>query len=241
MTGGRVRAARAALIGLTVGVLALAGLAAFGIGGYPAVGAVLVADLAMLAVCARALFGSAPEEREQPLHDGLTGLPNRAMMTAAVERALPVAAAGQEPAGLLVFDVDDLTDVNYSLGQRIGDLLLTEVASRLSAAVRDTDTVARVGDDEFAVLLPRIGSAAACLETARRLLDAVRGPADLDGFQVRISAAVGAAVYPAHAATPTELFQRAETAMRTAKQSRSATAMFGPEPSPDDRRALPSR
>ncbi|WP_189332629.1 GGDEF domain-containing protein [Actinoplanes ianthinogenes] len=239
-----MRAARAALIGLVVGVVALAALAACGVTGRWVIGGVLAADLALLAVCARALSGGPAEQRQQPSHDGLTGLPNRAMMTATVERALPVAAAEQESAGLLMFDVDDLADVNYSLGQRIGDLLLTEVAARLSAAVRDTDTVARVGDDEFAVLLPTIGSAPACLETARRLLSAVQGPADLDGFQVRISATVGAAVYPAHASTPTELFERAESAMRTAKQSRSATALFGPEPTPPkpaDRPALPFR
>ncbi len=76
------------------------------------------------------------------------------------------------------------------------------------------------------MLLPEVGSAPACLETARRLLDAVQGPADLDGFQVRINAAIGGAVYPVHAATPTELFQRAEAAMRYAKQSRSHAALY---------------
>ncbi|WIM94289.1 GGDEF domain-containing protein [Actinoplanes oblitus] len=237
MSGGRVRAARAALIGLTVGLFALA--AAGGAGRW-VLGGVLAADLVLLAVCGRALFHRPADERQLPSHDGLTGLPNRAMMVATVERALPVAAAEQQSAGLLVFDLDDVGDVNYALGQRIGDLLLAEAASRLSAAVRDTDTVARIGDDEFAVLLPRIGSAAACLETARRLLDALRGPADLDGFQVRIDAAVGAAVYPAHAATPAELFQRAEASTRAAKQTRSATAMFG-SPAPGDRPALPFR
>jgi diguanylate cyclase (GGDEF)-like protein len=88
--------------------------------------------------------------------------------------------------------------------------------------------VARIGGDEFAVLLPQVGSAAACLETARRLLEAVQGPVDLDGFQVRINAAAGGAVYPVHAATPAELFQRAETAMRYAKHARTHAALYEP-------------
>ncbi|GAA2888413.1 hypothetical protein Acy02nite_70140 [Actinoplanes cyaneus] len=220
--------ARTVVLGLTLGVCALAGLAVSGVTGRWAIGSVLAADLALLAACARLLLpGSADDAAGAvPPHDGLTGLPNRAAMMARVERALPIADAEQVPAGLVVLDLDDLADVNDTLGRRTGDLLLQSVAARLLAAARDTDVVARIGDDEFAVLLPQVGSAPACLETARRLLDAVQGPADLDGFQVRINASIGGAVFPVHAATPTELFQRAEAAMRYAKQSRTQAALY---------------
>ncbi|MFI1995522.1 diguanylate cyclase domain-containing protein [Actinoplanes sp. NPDC020271] len=220
--------ARTVVLGLTVGVCALAALAMCGVTDLWAIGSVLAADLALLATCARLLLPATADDPSAAVapQDGLTGLPNRAAMMARVERALPIADSEQEAAGLVVLDLDDLADVNDTLGRRTGDLLLQSVAARLLAAVRDTDMVARIGDDEFAVLLPQVGSAPACLETARRLLDAVQGPADLDGFQVRINAAIGGAVFPAHAATPTELFQRAEAAMRYAKQSRTHAALY---------------
>ncbi|KUL29262.1 GGDEF domain-containing protein [Actinoplanes awajinensis] len=231
MTGDGVRQkmrARAALVGLALGVVALAGCAMAGVSDPWAIGVLTAFDLLLLAACVRPLFGDATDQpgEPEPRLDSLTGLPDRRALTAVVERTLPVADSDQEPAGLLVFGVHELADVTDTLGPAIGDLLLKEVAARLAAAVRDTDTVGRLGDDEFAVLLPQVGSAPACLDTARRLLDLVRGPADLDGYQVRISAAVGAAVYPVHAATTTELFVRAETALRAASRSRDGAALY---------------
>jgi diguanylate cyclase (GGDEF)-like protein len=217
------------VLGLTVGMCTLACFAAIGITNLWAICGVLAAGMLLVAGGARMLLPSADAAAgAAPPHDALTGLPNRAMMMAQVERTLPVADADQEPAGLVILDLNDLADVNDTLGERVGDLLLRSVAARLSAAVRDTDMVARIGGDEFAVLLPRVGSAAACLETARRLVEAVQGPADLDGFRVRINAAAGGAVYPVHAATPTELFQRAETTMRYAKHARTHAALYEP-------------
>ncbi|GLW34595.1 GGDEF domain-containing protein [Actinoplanes regularis] len=229
MTGAKVRGralARAVTLGLTLGVVTLAGFAAFGLTDPRAIGGVLAADLVLVATCAYLLPTSQPPAETPPPHDGLTGLPTRATLMTQVERTLPVADSEQEAAGLVVFDLDRLADVNDTLGQRVGDLLLRSVATRLAAAVRDTDMVARIGDDEFAVLIPQAGSATACLETARRLLDVVQRPADLDGIQVRINAAAGGAVYPVHAATPTELFERAETALRSAKRSRAGAVLY---------------
>ncbi|GIF14856.1 GGDEF domain-containing protein [Actinoplanes teichomyceticus] len=245
MTGERWRGqagARAALIGLALGVLALGWLAALGAGRWP-VGVVVAVDLLLVAVCARHLRAAGAEPGDdagagpQPPYDSLTGLPGRRTLTAVLERTLPVADADQEPAGLVLLDVTGLADVNDTLGRRVGDLLLAEMAARLTAAVRDTDTVARSGGDEFAVLLPQVGSAPAALETARRLRDAVRGPADLDGFQVQLSVTAGAAVYPVHATTATELLHRAEAALRAAGQSRDGVVAYGERSRPE----VPSR
>jgi diguanylate cyclase (GGDEF)-like protein len=231
MTGAEVRGkamARAVVLGLALGGCVLAGLAGLGVTAWWAIGGVLAADLLLVAACARLLCPAPDREPAGVVApvDGLTGLPNRAAMMAQVERTLPVADSDQEPAGLVILGLDDLAEVNDTLGRRTGDLLLQSVAARLLGAVRDTDLVARIGGDEFAVLLPRAGSARGCLQTARRLLDAVQGPADLDGFQVRVGAVAGGAVYPVHAATPTELFQRAGAAMRHAKQSRTHAALY---------------
>ncbi|AEV86598.1 Cellulose synthesis regulatory protein [Actinoplanes sp. SE50] len=227
MTGAEVRgkaATRAILLALTLGVCALAALAAFRISGRWPIAAVLAADLALLAALARIVLPE-PEPAPEPAHDGVTGLPTRATLMAQVERTLPVADADQEPAGLVILGLDDLADVTETLGPAITDLLLRSVAARLTAALRDTDTLARIGPAEFAVLLPRVGSAAACLEAARRLRAAVQAPADLDGFQIRVDATAGGAVYPVHAATPTDLFARAGAAREAARESTDGAAL----------------
>ncbi|GIF06652.1 hypothetical protein Asi03nite_41900 [Actinoplanes siamensis] len=218
--------ARAVVLALLLGVCTLAGLAVLEVTNPWAIGGVLGADLLLVALCAHLLLPPERPGEAEPAHDALTGLASRAALLARVERTLPVADADQEPAGLVILGLDDLADVTDTLGRGIGDLLLGSVAARLSAAVRDTDLVARIGDGEFAVLLPQVGSAPACLETARRLLGAVQGPADLDGFQVRVNAAIGGAVYPVHATTPAELFERAGIAMRSAKRSRTHAALY---------------
>ncbi|MFC7528502.1 diguanylate cyclase domain-containing protein [Actinoplanes sp. GCM10030250] len=194
---------------------------------------ILCVDLVLLAVCATVLLGyqrrvesEASEHQRRALHDSLTGLANRTMLGARIEEAMADADQHEEPFGLLILDLNRFKEVNDTLGHHVGDLLLQEVAARLSAAVRDTDTVARLGGDEFAVLLPQSASADACLESARRLLDRVQGPADLAGARVDISASIGAAVYPFHGTNAVELFQRADIAMYTAKRSRSGAAIY---------------
>ncbi|MEV6345374.1 GGDEF domain-containing protein [Actinoplanes sp. NPDC051851] len=194
---------------------------------------IFVVDLILLALCARVLLsyqrrveGEAIEHQHRALHDGLTGLANRIMLTAQVEDALRQADLARTPVALLLLDLNKFKEVNDTLGHHTGDLLLQEVAARLSAAVRDGDTVARLGGDEFAVLVPQVASAGAALETAKRLLDAVQGPAELDGHPVMISGSIGAAVYPVHAASPGMLFQRADVAMYTAKRTGSGAALY---------------
>jgi diguanylate cyclase len=197
-----------------------------------AAGVIVGFDVFLLALCALIVIGhqrrierQAQEDKYRAGHDALTGLANRSLLNERVERALG-ARRGAEPVGLLLLDLNRFKEVNDTLGHHTGDLLLTEVAARLCAAARETDTVARLGGDEFAVLLPGIGSEEDCLELARRLLDAVQGPAELDGVRVDISGSIGAAVYPVHSANPAELLQHADIAMYTAKRNRSGTALY---------------
>jgi diguanylate cyclase (GGDEF)-like protein len=199
---------------------------------------IVVVDFLLLAMCAlillthqRRVEGQALESRRQALHDGLTGLANRVMLSDRIEQCLSTADRQNRAAGLLLLDLNKFKEVNDTLGHHAGDLLLQEVASRLSGAVRDYDTVARLGGDEFAVLLPRVGSAEDCMEIAGRLLEALQGPADLNGVLVDISGSIGAALYPQHSANAAELLQHADIAMYTAKRNRTGTALYDPEAS----------
>ena len=201
-----------------------------------AAGVILGLDVLFLALCAlvllthqRRIESQAVESRHRSLHDGLTGLANRVLLTDRMEQSLRMAQRHEEAAGLLLLDLNKFKEVNDTLGHHAGDLLLKEVAARLSANVRDYDTVARLGGDEFAVLLPRVGSAEHCLDIAARLLDALQGPADLNGVLVDISGSIGAAVYPLHSANPAELLQHADVAMYSAKRNRSGTALYDAE------------
>jgi diguanylate cyclase (GGDEF)-like protein len=201
-----------------------------------AAGVIFGVDFMLLTLCGMVLFThqrrverQAIESRHQALHDGLTGLPNRVLLADRIEQGMLMADRHGEAVGLLLLDLDRFKEVNDTLGHHAGDLLLQEAASRLSGAVRDYDTVARLGGDEFAVVLPRVGSAEHCMEVAGRLLEALEGPADLDGVLVDISGSIGAAVFPADSANPTELLQHADIAMYTAKRGRLGTALYDAE------------
>ncbi|GAA2607396.1 putative bifunctional diguanylate cyclase/phosphodiesterase [Paractinoplanes durhamensis] len=201
-----------------------------------AAGAIVAVDVVLLVLCASLMIGhqrrierQAQESKYRAGHDGLTGLANRSLLAEHVDRTLAQAARGGDPVGLLLLDLNKFKEVNDTLGHHAGDLLLIEVANRLADAVRESDTVARLGGDEFAVLLPRVGSTDACLELARRVLDAVQGPAELDGVRVDISGSIGGAVYPLQSANSAELLQHADIAMYTAKRNRSGTAMYDAE------------
>ncbi|MEV0900415.1 EAL domain-containing protein [Actinoplanes sp. NPDC049802] len=192
-------------------------------------------DFLLLVLCAgillshqRRLEGQAVESRYRALHDELTGLANRALLADEIENELRLAEQDDSAVGLLLLDLNKFKEVNDTLGHHAGDLLLKEVAARLSRAVRSTDTVARLGGDEFAVLMPEIYSPGHCAEIGRRLLESLEGPAELDGVTVDISGSIGAAVYPLHSASGTELLQHADIAMYDAKRNRLGIAVYDP-------------
>jgi diguanylate cyclase (GGDEF)-like protein/PAS domain S-box-containing protein len=152
--------------------------------------------------------------------DILTDLPNRALLSDRLGQAL--AAAGRVEGaclGLLFIDLDKFKPVNDTLGHHYGDLLLSEVARRLQGCVRESDTVARVGGDEFVVLLPRIEAEPDALLVARKILAAIDAPFELEGCPVQISASIGIATWPQHGATQDQLVKSADAAMYHAKQS----------------------
>jgi diguanylate cyclase (GGDEF)-like protein len=160
--------------------------------------------------------------RHQALHDALTGLPNRALLHRRAERDL----RGDDPAAMLLIDLDRFKEVNDTLGHDYGDALLVEVAERLGSALRREDTLARLGGDEFAVLVAGAPDREALIELATRLQDALRRPFALRGVAVELEASIGVALYPEHGTSIGRLLQRADVAMYDAKRGRRGVATY---------------
>jgi diguanylate cyclase (GGDEF)-like protein len=189
------------------------------------------------------LSASASLRREhQALHDSLTGLPNRKLLTARTEDALDEvrhrqqrAADGRAEAqtvapdrrvGLFLLDLDRFKEVNDTLGHATGDRLLQIVAYRLVHSVRPGDLVARLGGDEFAVLLPNVRDAQAAREVAARLRAALSEPVRLEGTSFDLEGSIGIALFPDHAPDFEMLLQRADVAMYVAKESRGGAEVY---------------
>ena len=151
--------------------------------------------------------------------DTLTGLPNRALYWDRLGQALRRARRGNQGLAVLWVDLDGFKAVNDGLGHAAGDALLWAVAQRLSNRMRDSDTVARVGGDEFALILPDIADSAAAAGVAAELVAGLAEPFDLPQGPARISASIGMALYPEHAADAETLVQHADMAMYAAKRA----------------------
>lgn len=150
--------------------------------------------------------------------DALTGLPNRRYLAARLAPAAALAAREGRGFALMYLDLDHFKRVNDSLGHEAGDRVLREVGARLRAALREGDLIARVGGDQFALLL-HFSDAAGAEAGAQRLLEVVAEPFDVDGSAFTVTCSVGVALFPRDARHPQELLRHAETAMQQAKQA----------------------
>jgi len=164
----------------------------------------------------------------QAQHDLLTGLPNRLALLEHLTALLdaldrPGRASTARPSapgvGVLVVDLDDFKTVNDGLGAEAGDQVLVEVARRLSRTVRGADLVARPGGDEFVLVCHDLADAESVAATARRVLDAVLAPVDVNGLRLRLAASVGVVLLSATAGSPEELLRDAAIAVAEAKSA----------------------
>jgi diguanylate cyclase len=201
--------------------------------------------LGLLVLCTVILVGyqrrverQATRHRREAMHDSLTGLGNRVLLADRTARAMSAAERSQQQVGLLLIDLDGFKEVNDTLGHQVGDLLLQQVATRLTATVRDAGTVARLGGDEFAVLLPQLASYDEATKIAGRILDTLRQPVELNQSVLEVAGSIGVAVYPAHSADAAQLMQHADIAMYTAKRGRLGVAEYEQSQSGDGPKQL---
>jgi diguanylate cyclase (GGDEF)-like protein len=163
-------------------------------------------------------------------HDGLTGLPNRSALTETLQEALDDAQRELRPTAVMLLDLDDFKAINDTLGHELGDLVIQRVARRLDQAIAASDQdaiLARIGGDEFGVLVP--GSHDDAAQLAERLLTALDHPLEADSVALHLRASIGIACYPEHGRTAPELMRHADVAMYCAKGSDAGFATYAEE------------
>jgi diguanylate cyclase (GGDEF)-like protein/PAS domain S-box-containing protein len=156
--------------------------------------------------------------KEMATHDALTGLPNRVLLSDRFTVALALSRRTRNRLAVLMLDLDRFKAVNDSMGHGVGDKLLRAVGKRLKVTMRKSDTVARIGGDEFVLLLPQIPHAEEAAKFAERVLEVFREPFVLDGQRLNITTSIGIAVYPEGGKDIESLLKNADTAMYWAKE-----------------------
>jgi diguanylate cyclase (GGDEF)-like protein len=161
----------------------------------------------------------------QAFHDRLTGLPNRALLLERLQQTLIAATRRKASFALAFIDLDQFKPINDSAGHEAGDVVLREIAYRLRQCVRESDTVARHGGDEFVLLL--LDSTESGLQrVASAILQAVAQPINWQNNQFTVSASIGFAVFPRDGKDVKELLDAADAAMYRAKQAGRNRADF---------------
>lgn len=192
-----------------------------------------LALLAWLMVTARAralrlAAGMTEELRHMAQHDPLTGLPNRALFSDRLGNELARAKRQGGHFALIFIDLDHFKPINDNYGHAVGDLLLQQVAQRMKESIRASDTVGRIGGDEFVVLMPMLAEAEAAKLLAEKLRHVIAQPFVLDGRELTISCSLGVALYPDDGPDEITLTKSADEAMYRAKESgRDAVRLAG--------------
>jgi len=165
---------------------------------------------------------------EMATHDFLTGLPNRVLFNDRFEVGIAQAQRHNSILAVMSLDLDKFKNVNDTLGHNVGDLLLKAVGKRLTSIVRSSDTVARVGGDEFLLLLQEINHTEDIIRIADKILVAFSEPFIMEDHSLNISTSIGIAVYPEDGANLETLMKNSDTAMYNAKKAgRSCYRMYG--------------
>ncbi len=159
-------------------------------------------------------------------YDALTGIPNRLLFNDRLDRALQRTDRGDSPFALLYVDLDGFKTVNDMHGHDVGDKLVQGIAERLSQCIRRTDSVARIGGDEFTVLLEKINSTNDTVMVAQKIIDVITEPFNIDGQQLRVGSSIGIAVYPEAGTDAKTLLKHADMAMYEAKAMEGSTYRF---------------
>jgi diguanylate cyclase (GGDEF)-like protein len=190
---------------------------AIGVAGGRIVGALLLMTL-LAAASGMAFDWRLHHARSHALRDPLTGLPNRVLLDDRIEQTLRRSRRTDEPFALIVIDLDGFKDINDVRGHGAGDVVLRTLARRFEAIMRSTDTVARVGGDEFVVLSVGTGDNEQAGALVGRLRHAMRRPVHADGASIEVDGSIGWAVYPGDGTTADELLSCADGQMYATKR-----------------------
>jgi diguanylate cyclase len=162
-------------------------------------------------------------------HDSLTDLPNRILLYDRLEQAIKTAKREGKKGAVLLLDLDRFKEINDALGYFNGDRLLKQVSMRLSSVIRESDTLARMGDDEFAILLASITENAVIDKVVKKIQNALLPPFSLEGLPIDVQASVGAVLFPDHGNDVDTLIQRVDVAMYAAKQHNDSFVVYYPK------------
>ncbi len=172
-------------------------------------------------------------------YDGVTGLPNRNVFMHRAKAAIERASRAKAMVAVMVLDLDNFKAINNTLGHETGDKFLAAVASRISGLMRSSDTLARFGGDDFAILFENVTDMAAASRTVRSFLNSFRDPFVVDGHTIEATASIGIAAFPKDDIDPPSLLRHAELAMYQAKaEGRDAFRYFDREMDADIRRRV---
>lgn len=152
-------------------------------------------------------------------YDSLTGLPNRSLFHDQLGRLISIARREKRALPVLHVDINRFTQVNETLGHEVGDSVLREVSQRMTGILRDSDFAARLGDDEFGIVLPTTDSERGAQIVARKIIEAVEAPYNIGGHRLLMGVSVGIALYPEHGADSRSVLLQVQRAMQEAKQS----------------------
>ncbi|HRP97012.1 MAG TPA: EAL domain-containing protein [Rhodocyclaceae bacterium] len=167
--------------------------------------------------------------RHLAYYDPLTGLPNRRLLEDRLEVAIAHAHRSKTRAAVMFIDLDRFKRINDSLGHQVGDRLLVEIARRLRECLREDDTVARMGGDEFLVVLSELGAPDAAAHTANRVIASLRQPVRIDERELVVTTSIGISIYPEDGENAETLIKNADVAMYRAKdEGRNSFQLYQP-------------
>ncbi|HVK93434.1 MAG TPA: EAL domain-containing protein [Noviherbaspirillum sp.] len=164
--------------------------------------------------------------RHMATHDVLTNLPNRSLLSDRIRMAIAQARRTGNGFSVMALDLDGFKKVNDALGHPVGDALLRVAAMRLSESLRNVDTLARVGGDEFVVVLPGAVAETEIQTIARRMISAMQLPFDIQGYPLYVGTSIGVAIFPDHGDNEVKLLAHADTAMYRAKETGKARCVI---------------
>jgi len=162
-------------------------------------------------------------------HDPLTDLPNRDLFNDRLNHTLARARRNRQEAAVLLLDLDQFKNINDTCGHSIGDRLLQIVATRLKKCLRKSDTVARMGGDEFTFILEEIPTRQVCKVVAQKILQTISEPYQINDHNLTITVSVGISIFPDHGHDPDTLIKNADIAMYQAKSTRNSYCFYQPE------------